>query len=143
MNFKINNNLNKEKVFTDLTKLAKKSYSPYSHFRVSCILYLKNGQQISGVNVENAAYSPSICAERVALPQLIVQDYTKQDVELVAIYTDATDFGSPCGVCRQVMIELLNPNQLVWIYSQKGYQGEFMVKDFLPYAFEQNNLTKV
>ncbi|AVP49085.1 cytidine deaminase [Williamsoniiplasma luminosum] len=142
MQLKSTQPLNKDKIFNDLKTLANKSYSPYSHFKVSCILYLKNGQEIHGVNVENAAYSPSICAERVALPQLFTHDYTKDDVELFALYTDALEFGSPCGVCRQVMMELLNPNQKVWIYSQKGYQDEFEVQDFLPYAFSKNDLKK-
>ncbi|WP_198511459.1 cytidine deaminase [Williamsoniiplasma somnilux] len=132
--------MDKKEIFDELLNLAKQSYSPYSHFRVSCILFLKNHQKIKGVNVENAAYSPTICAERTALSQLITQGYNCDDIEVVALYTDATQFGSPCGVCRQVMSELLNENQKVWIFSKKGFASEHQVKEFLPYAFGKNEL---
>ncbi|AGR42295.1 cytidine deaminase [Spiroplasma diminutum] len=133
-------NLNKENVYIELKELRENAYTPYSNFRVSCVIYLKDGTKIKGVNVENAAYNPSICAERVALPQMIAQGYDKNDVELVALYTDSEGFGSPCGTCRQTLFELLFENQEVWVYNKNEFLGSFKVSDFLPLAFTNKNL---
>ncbi|AEM68557.1 cytidine deaminase [Mycoplasma putrefaciens] len=134
--------LDKNTIFEQLTQLAKRSYAPYSNFRVSCIIYLKNNQQIIGVNVENAAYNPCICAERCALSQLYAQGYDKTDVDLVALYTDSKTFGSPCGTCRQTMSELLKNDQKIYIFNQQGFFDQFSVKDLLPYAFSDKNLKR-
>lgn len=132
--------LDKEIIFEELKQLATRAYCPYSNFRVSCIVYLKNGEKILDVNVENAAYNPCICAERCALPQLYAQGYGKDDVELLALYTDSKTFGSPCGTCRQTMSELLNADQKTYMFNQNGFIGEYLVSDFLPYAFSDKNL---
>ncbi|WP_342258991.1 cytidine deaminase [Spiroplasma endosymbiont of Dioctria linearis] len=133
-------NLKRDKVYEELKILRKNAYAPYSNFRVACIIYLKNGKKIKGVNVENAAYNPSICAERTALPQMITQGYNKNDVELVALYTDSEGFGSPCGTCRQTLSELLLENQTIWVYNKKEFINSYSVKDFLPYAFSSTNI---
>ncbi|QHX36813.1 cytidine deaminase [Spiroplasma sp. BIUS-1] len=130
----------KNEVYNDLKELRERAYAPYSNFRVSCIVYLKDGNKIKGVNVENAAYNPTICAERSALPQMIAQGYNKDDVELVALYTDSEGFGSPCGTCRQTLFELLLDNQALWVYNKNEFLGSFEVKDFLPYAFTSKNI---
>ncbi|QBQ07901.1 cytidine deaminase [Spiroplasma gladiatoris] len=133
--------MNKDVVFEELNELKNNAYAPYSNFKVSCIIYLKNGIKIKGVNVENAAYNPTICAERNALPQMIAQGYNKDDVEYFALYTDSNKLGSPCGTCRQTMIELLNKNQSVWIFNKKGFLKEFKVEDFLPFSFSNDDLS--
>ncbi|ALD66638.1 cytidine deaminase [Spiroplasma cantharicola] len=132
--------LKKDEVYNELKILRENAYVPYSNFRVACIIYLKDGNKIKGVNVENAAYNPSICAERTALPQMITQGYNKNDVELVALYTDSEGFGSPCGTCRQTLFELLLENQPIWVYNKKEFINSYDVKDFLPYAFTSKNI---
>lgn len=129
-----------DKVYEELKELRVFSYSPYSNFRVSCIIYLKNGKKIKGVNVENAAYNPSICAERTAISQLVTQGYNKNDVDFLALYTDSKDFGSPCGTCRQTLMELLEPEQKMWVYNADNFLGEFTLNSFLPYFFSKNSL---
>ncbi|ARU91451.1 cytidine deaminase [Spiroplasma clarkii] len=127
--------MDKQVVFEELKKLKERAYVPYSHFKVACIIYLKNGEKIIGVNVENAAYNPTICAERAAVPQLVAQGYNKNDVELVALYTDSDKFGSPCGTCRQTLIEILDPNQKMWIFNKNDFVGEYTIGYFLPEGF--------
>ncbi|AHI53077.1 cytidine deaminase [Spiroplasma culicicola] len=129
------------KIYEELKILKENAYTPYSNFNVSCIIYLKNGKQIKGVNVENAAYNPGICAERAALPQMITQGYNKDDVDVVALYTDSEGFGSPCGTCRQTLIELLYPEQKMLIFNKHEFIGEYTVGYFLPNGFTNNNLT--
>lgn len=130
----------KDLIYKQLKELRENAYAPYSNFRVACLVFLKNGEVIKGVNVENAAYNPGICAERCALPQVYAQGYTKKDVELVALYTDSKEFGSPCGTCRQTMSELLVPKQSIWVYNSLKYLGEYTVEDFLPYMFTSDQL---
>lgn len=132
--------MEKQTVYDELKKIAKNAYVPYSNFKVACVIYLNNQKKILGVNVENAAYNPTICAERTAISQMITQGYKKDDVKLVALYTDSIEFGSPCGTCRQTLIELLNPSQIIWIFNKNNYVGEFSIDSFLPYSFTNKDL---
>ncbi|HPJ23723.1 MAG TPA: cytidine deaminase, partial [Bacillota bacterium] len=97
----------------------KNAYVPYSHFRVSAVLKLKDGKTISGVNVENASYGLSNCAERSALFAAYSQGYTKDDIEELLVYTDKDYFVSPCGACRQVMRELMDEEATVTFANSK------------------------
>ncbi len=95
----------------ELIKIAKqaseKAYVPYSHFTVGAALLCKNGKVYTGCNIENAAYSPTNCAERTAFFKAVSQG--ERDFEAIAIVGgnngDFTDYCTPCGVCRQVMAE--------------------------------------
>ena len=78
------------------------SYSPYSNFRVGAALLTKNGKIYMGCNIENGAYSPSCCAERVAFYKAISEG--EQEFEAIAVVGD-NEPCYPCGVCRQVMRE--------------------------------------
>ncbi|QGS52106.1 cytidine deaminase [Spiroplasma tabanidicola] len=132
--------MDKNDIFKELLELKENAYVPYSGFRVSCIIYLKNNKKIVGVNVENSAYNPTICAERCALPQMISQGYKANDVEVFSLYTDSEILGSPCGTCRQTMIELLNSDQKIWIFNKKGFAGEYILESLLPLSFSKQNL---
>ncbi|QEH62056.1 cytidine deaminase [Spiroplasma chinense] len=132
--------MDKNKVYEELKVLRTNAYVPYSKFRVACIIYLKNGKKIEGVNVENAAYNPTICGERTAVSQLVTQGYNKDDVELLALYTDSEGVGSPCGTCRQTLIELLNPDQKIWIFNINEFSGEYTLEYFLPLSFTKTDL---
>lgn len=101
-----------EKKYLDLIKAAfnirLKAYTPYSHYKVGAALLCKNGHIYEGCNIENSAYGPSLCAERVAFVEAIKNG--ERDFEAIAIVTGAESapiykMGSPCGVCRQFMSE--------------------------------------
>lgn len=101
-----------EKKYLDLINAAfqirKKAYTPYSHFKVGAALLCKNGNVYEGCNIENSAYGPSLCAERVAFVEAIKKG--ERDFDAIAIVTGAEsapiyNMGSPCGVCRQFMSE--------------------------------------
>lgn len=140
------------KQVVDLQVLLKKAkslqtyaYAPYSLFRVAAIVVLKNGNQIVGVNVENAAYSVGICAERNALAQVFAQGYQKNDIHCLFLVTDSKTIGSPCGVCRQFMIETMPSNAIVYISSKNDKQDiksivSVSVEGLLPMAFKPNAL---
>ncbi|WP_342268561.1 cytidine deaminase [Spiroplasma endosymbiont of Aspidapion aeneum] len=132
--------VNKDDIFKELLELAKRAYVPYSNFRVSCIIKLKNNEKVYGINIENAAYSPSLCGERSALASLISQGYNKDDVESFYLYTDSKGIGTMCGVCRQFMIEVLDPKQLITIFNKSGPCLEARLEEFLPYYFDKGKL---
>lgn len=125
--------------------LQKNAYAPYSLFRVAALVTLKNNKEILGVNVENASYAVSICAERVALSQVFAQGYTKDDIVSFFLITDSKTIGSPCGLCRQFMIETMPETCPVYISSKNDKNDpkiirKVLVKNLLPLAFKPNSL---
>ncbi len=128
----------------DLLKLAqeniKNAYVPYSKFRVSAVLELKNGEIYKGVNVENAAYGLANCAERSALFAAYSNGVRKEDIKRIMVYTDKDYFVSPCGACRQVMRELMEEEADVIFANSKGEFKEVKNKDLLPFGFTEKDL---
>lgn len=121
--------------------LAKvNSYSPYSNFRVGAAALLKDGTIICGTNIENASYGLSNCAERTCLFNVYAQGYHKEDIVGFAISGDTNDFISPCGACRQVMVELLDENVSVFLINNKEEFKEIKVKKLLPFSFKGDDL---
>ncbi|WP_241568724.1 cytidine deaminase [Spiroplasma endosymbiont of Megaselia nigra] len=106
--------------FEKLKLLSKKVYAPYSNFRVSAICLLKDGTEVIGVNVENSEYAATICAERTALAQVYALGYRKTDIIKFYLYIDSKQAGSPCGICRQFLWELVDHWIPIEIYNQKG-----------------------
>lgn len=122
-----------------LVNLAKNSYAPYSKYRVSCICVMKDLKEFKGVNVENASYGATICAERSAILSAISNGYHKGDFKEIHIYADSPILGSPCFLCRQVFTEFFENNMKVFIYSKKE-QKELTVKELCPYPFNEEML---
>jgi len=121
-------------------KNIKNAYVPYSHFRVSAVLKLKNGETIEGVNVENASYGLSYCAERSALFSAYSRGVKKEDIDSLLVYTDKDHFVSPCGACRQVIRELMEDDADVILANNKGELKTIKNKDLLPYGFTKEDL---
>ena len=122
----------------------KKSYSPYSHYQVGAALLAKNGQVVTGCNIENAAYTPTNCAERTAFFKAVSDGV--RDFRAIAIVgspegDELTQYANPCGVCRQVMMEFCNPSdfQIIVAKSQDDYRV-MTLQEFLPEGFGPNNL---
>jgi homotetrameric cytidine deaminase len=89
---------------------ARNSYSPYSKFRVGAALLLKNGEIVTGTNVENISYGLTICAERSALVRAISQFGPEVRIEAVAVANLNQAASPPCGACRQVLAEFIRPD---------------------------------
>ena len=99
---------------------TKLSYSPYSHFAVGAAIDLDDGKVILGANVENASYGLSMCAERVALYQMVMQGYTKDQVVQMIICCDCEDLPYPCGACLQVLSEIYPFDKPIYVANFKG-----------------------
>lgn len=122
-----------------LEKLLNNSYANYSRFRVSAICVMNDGKEISGVNVENASYGATICAERVAITSAIASGYKKGDFKELHVMVDSEKIGTPCFICRQVISEFFSDEVEVTLYSRRETKS-FKVSDLCPYPFNEDNL---
>ncbi len=122
-------------------EMRSKSYAPYSHYKVGAVLVGKSGKEYTGCNIENAAYTPSICAERTAFAKAVSEGETRFECIAIVggregeISTDCT----PCGVCRQVMSEFCDKDFKVVL----GTPDDFKVYGFdeiMPFRFTNSEL---
>lgn len=113
------------------------AYAPYSKFRVGAALQTPDGQIFTGCNVENAAYSPSICAERVAVAKAVEAGARK--FVAIAIATATNPPATPCGVCRQVLREF-NAELPVVCVNPSGDRRDLWLSDLLPHSFSKKDL---
>lgn len=123
-----------------LSKLLNNSYSPYSNFKVAAILVMKDGTEISGVNVENASYGATICAERSAFVSAISKGYQPYDFQELYIMVDSDKISTCCFLCRQVIAEMMQPDQKIICMNKKGEIKEFSVSELCPFPFNQEDL---
>jgi cytidine deaminase len=123
----------------DLANTARQhAYAPYSNYPVGSALRTKTGRIFTGVNVENAAYPQTMCAERVAIFKAVSEG--EKAFEVIAIVTD--NGGSPCGSCRQVMAEF-GLDTIVLLADGKGnLVKETKVRELLPEAFMPEDLQR-
>ena len=123
----------------DLANTARqRAYAPYSKYHVGAALRTKTGHIFTGVNIENAAYPHTICAERVANFKAVSEG--EKEFEVIAVATD--NGGSPCGGCRQVLAEF-GLDTLVLIANGAGeLLKEMTVKVLLPEAFTPEHLSR-
>lgn len=125
-----------------LVDLLKNSYSPYSNFRVAAICLMKDGKTFGGVNIENASYGATICAERVAISSAIASGYTKGDFSKLYVMCDSEKVSSCCFICRQVISEFFNTDDEVILYSNDGDMEVHTVGKLCPYPFGSSDLEK-
>ena len=124
------------------------SYTPYSNFRVGAALLGKNGKVYRGCNIENAAYTPTNCAERTAFFKAIsegVKDFSAIAIvgNLEGASPEEYEYCAPCGVCRQVMAEFCNPKEfrIILARSEEDYQV-YTLEQLLPLSFTEKDLNK-
>ena len=129
----------------ELMKLAvearEMAYAPYSGFRVGAALLAKSGKVYKGCNVENAAYSPTNCAERTAVFKAVSEG--EREFLAIAIVggmdENIADFCAPCGVCRQVLAEFCGKDFRV-ILGNPDNVKEYTFEEILPFAFGKADL---
>ena len=123
----------------NLKGLLKNSYAPYSKYNVSAICVMKDGKLIGGVNIENASYGATICAERVAIFKAISFGYKKGDFKELHIMVNSDKIGTPCFMCRQVFTEFFDRDMNVYMYSNNDMISK-TVEELCPYPFDESNL---
>ena len=124
----------------EIAQVAKdKAYAPYSEFRVGAALLCSNGDVFTGANVENAAYSVTCCAERVALYAAVVAG--RRDFAAIAVTSDSEGITAPCGVCRQALYEFSPHMDVISANCNLDYAVE-KLDALLPKAFSGKEMEK-
>lgn len=119
-------------------QVRSKAYAPYSHYAVGAAIQTQSGKIFTGVNVENASYGLTVCAERNAVFQAVAAG--EKEIQAVAVVTK--NGGTPCGACRQVLGEFANGEMLVWVADARGRKKKFTLKELLPARFSSRQLKK-
>ncbi len=115
-----------------------KAYVPYSHFPVGACLVTEEGKVYQGLNIENASYGLSNCAERTAFFKAVSEGERRFKHLVIAGHTPGPI--SPCGACRQVMAEFCSPDMPVTLVGDAGVIKETTVGELLPYSFSGSDL---
>ncbi len=113
----------------------KKAHAPYSNFSVGAALLARSGLVYTGSNVENASYGLSVCAERVAVFKAVSEG--EREFEAIAVVTE--NGVTPCGACRQVLIEFGDDIQVI-VADTTGHRRAFALTDLLPEGFTPEHL---
>lgn len=122
---------------TELIDLAietsKNAYVPYSHFPIGAVLVANDGSIYTGVNIENASFSLTNCGERTAIFKAVSEG--QRDFSELIVYGETERPISPCGACRQVMVEFFKPDLKVTLVAKDKTTVEMTVGELLPYSF--------
>lgn len=127
-----------KEVINELSNYVERAYTPYSNFKVACALICNDKKIIKGVNVENASYGLTMCAERNAIATAIGMGVNLDDIECMIVFHQDKCI-SPCGACAQVISELLKPDVKIIMTSKSEYkvcEG----KELLPFQFSREDL---
>lgn len=135
--------MNKSELMKQAVRARELSYSPYSGYRVGAALLSKSGKVFCGCNVENAAYSPGICAERTAFVKAVSEG--EREFSAIAVIGGKAEgpleTAPPCGICRQVMREFCNPDTFEIILGTGPEDCRaYTLAQLLPMSFGPDNL---
>ncbi len=131
-----------KELFQMAIKAMNNSYSPYSDCKVGAALLCKNGKVFTGTNIENAAFGPTVCAERVAVFKAISEG--EKDFEKIAVVGGKggaiNGIFAPCGVCRQVLREFCDDDFRILLGETEESFKAVTLKDLLPLSFSPDNV---
>lgn len=129
-----------EELIAQAKDAMTRSYSPYSGYRVGAALLCSDGTVYQGCNIENAAYTPTVCAERTAIFKAVSEG--RRDFTAIAICGGKdgviTGLFPPCGVCRQVMSEFCGPDFPIYLAGPQNTWEATTLGEMLPEAFSLN-----
>ena len=124
--------MTREELKATAVAMLDRAYCPYSHFAVGAALECTDGTVFTGCNIENAAFSPTICAERTAVAKAVSEGHT--DFVRIVVAGRCESFCVPCGVCRQVLREFAPDMEIICLNS-KGEEQVFTLSELLPHSF--------
>lgn len=134
--------MNEKELCKEAIDAMKNAYAPYSGYKVGAALLTEKGKLFAGCNIENAAYTPAVCAERVALFNAISSGERNFTAIAVAGGKDGVISGAfpPCGVCRQVMAEFCAPDFTVLVVTGEDSYKKYTLNELFPQAFTPKNI---
>jgi|SRR5690625_2450800 len=130
----------KEQLIENAKVGRQNAYAPYSKFLVGAAILSESGKIYTGGNIENSSYSLTCCAERVALFKAISAG--EKNFISMAIIADTEHPISPCGACRQVMVEFIKDDVPIYLTNLAGEVRKVFINELLPAAFSANTLNK-
>ena len=130
--------INEQRLIEAAVKARELAYAPYSKFRVGAALLCSDGAIVTGCNIENASYSATNCAERTAFFKAVSEGH--HEFIAIAIISDSQDYITPCGVCRQVMVEFCKPDFQVLMCDADGKYRKKSLAELMPEMFNRNML---
>jgi cytidine deaminase len=133
--------MNHEQLLKLAFEAMKNAYAPYSHYHVGACVLTKDGKIFLGANIENASFGATNCGERSAIFSAYSHGYRKADIEAIAIVTDGERVAAPCGICRQVLSELINEQTPILLSNGKETVVE-TVESLLPMRFTSEDLSE-
>lgn len=134
--------MNEKELCKEAIDAMKNAYAPYSGYKVGAALLTEKGKLFAGCNIENAAYTPTVCAERVTLFNAISSGERNFTAIAVAGGKDGVISGAfpPCGVCRQVMAEFCAPDFTVLVVTGEDSYKKYTLNELFPQAFTPKNI---
>ena len=126
-----------EELYEKARAASELAYAPYSGFKVGAALLTKTGEVFTGVNVENASYGATNCAERTAIFKAVSEGC--REFEAIAIVASSGDLVPPCGICRQVLAEFMPEGKVVLDSEEKG-MVTYLVRELLPCGFGSKDI---
>ena len=123
----------------ELERLLEHSYSPYSNFKVAAMVTMKDGKNFYGVNIENASYGATVCAERVAIFNAVLAGYKKGDFKRLVVMTPTDKYTFPCFICRQVICEFFDLDSELVLMNNIGERNYYM-SDIITHPFSVEDL---
>ena len=118
---------------------AENAYAPYSNYKVGACVLCKDGNHILGANIENASFGATNCAERSAIFATYSYGYRKEDIQALCIVSYGKKLAAPCGICRQVLCELLDHDTPI-ILSNGIETKVTNIDELLPMQFNEEDL---
>lgn len=134
--------MNEKELCFEAIEAMGKAYAPYSKHKVGAALLTESGKIFTGCNIENASYSPTVCAERVAFFTAVAAGERSFRAIAVAGGKDGIIGGAfpPCGVCRQVMAEFCSPDFIILVVTGNNSFKKYTLSELLPEAFTPKNI---
>lgn len=126
-------------MYQQLKAKLQLAYAPYSKVKVAALIITNDNNKYWGVNIENAAFSPTICAERNAIFQAVTAGAKKGDFKELHLLANTKNTLFPCGVCRQVMQEFFDQKTIIYLWNKKGNK-KYLLADLFPYPMGSQDI---
>ncbi|MCR4950943.1 MAG: cytidine deaminase [Solobacterium sp.] len=133
--------MNREELVNEAFKAMENAYAPYSNYHVGAAVLTCDGTVFWGANIENASYGATNCAERSAVFAAYSRGYRKETIKALAIVSDGDRLAGPCGICRQVLGELLEQDTPIYLSNHKENM-DTCIRELLPMQFGMEDVIR-
>ena len=133
--------MTKQELIAEAFKAMENAYAPYSNYHVGACIVTKDGNLFYGANIENASFGATNCAERSAVFAAYSRGYRKDTIEGLAIVSDGDRIAAPCGICRQVLSELVDIDMPIYLSNGKD-EKTVTIREILPDRFELEDVIR-